>query len=180
MRPLATDELKKLFEKLSKYIGKNVEHLLKNPTEAHSFRLQKDRVYYVSESLIKASQSLPSDTVLSLGTCIGKFTKSKNFKLLITALDVIGKYALYKVWVKPSSEMQFLYGNNVPKSGLGRITDEVPQYGGVVVLSMNDVPLGFGVAAQSTAQCKELEPTGNVVLHQGDIGEYLRTEDDIY
>ena len=76
--------------------------------------------------------------------------------------------------------MSFLYGNNIPKSGLGRITDGVPQYGGVIVLSMSDVPLGFGVAAQSTEVCKELEPTGNVVLHQGDIGEYLRNEDDVF
>jgi 60S ribosome subunit biogenesis protein NIP7 len=76
--------------------------------------------------------------------------------------------------------MSFLYGNNIPKSGLGRITDNVPQYGGVVVLSMNDVPLGFGVAAQSTEVCKDLDPTANVVLHQSDVGEYLRNEDDIF
>ena len=31
---------------------------------------------------------------------------------------------------------------------------------------MNDVPLGFGVAAQSTAYVKELDPTANVILHQ--------------
>ena len=36
--------------------------------------------------------------------------------------------------------------------------------------------LGFGAAAQPTEYCKDLEPTGNVVLHQGDVGEYLRSE----
>ena len=45
-----------------------------------------------------------------------------------------------------------------------------------VVYSMADVPLGFGAAAQPTEYCKDLEPTGNVVLHQGDVGEYLRSE----
>ena len=72
--------------------------------------------------------------------------------------------------------MSFLYGNNVTKAGLARITDSTPQYGGVVVFSMADVPLGFGVAAQPTEYCKDLDPTGNVVLHQGDVGEYLRSE----
>jgi 60S ribosome subunit biogenesis protein NIP7 len=38
--------------------------------------------------------------------------------------------------------MGFLYGNNVVKSGLGRMTDGIPQYAGVVVYSMNDIPLG--------------------------------------
>jgi hypothetical protein len=162
----------------------------------------------------------------------------------------------YKVWVKPSSEMSFLYGNNVVKSGLGRMTEAIPRYAGVVVFSMNDVPLGessqssrakrpiiprrglvlgrvgrcritaghrdndsdqslshrrkrflpcrtehcsvwqsapdsragyvfvwscagFGIAAQPTEYCKDLEPSGNVVLHQGDIGEYLRTESEL-
>ncbi|GMH60155.1 hypothetical protein TL16_g02986, partial [Triparma laevis f. inornata] len=180
MRPLTEDEMRTMFQKLSTYIGKNIQHLLQNKTEAHAFRLLKDRVYYVSESLLKAAPNLPADTVLSIGTCMGKFTKGKKFKLHITSLDVLNRYALYKVWVKPSSEMSFLYGNNIPKSGLGRITDGVPQYGGVIVLSMSDVPLGFGVAAQSTEVCKDLEPTGNVVLHQGDIGEYLRNEDDVF
>jgi 60S ribosome subunit biogenesis protein NIP7 len=46
------------------------------------------------------------------------------------------------VWVKPQSEMSFLYGNNVAKSGLGRMTEGIPQYAGVVVYSMTDVPLG--------------------------------------
>jgi ribosome biogenesis protein Nip4 len=48
----------------------------------------------------------------------------------------------YKVWVKPSSEMSFLYGNNVVKSGLGRMTEGIPKYAGVVVYSMTDIPLG--------------------------------------
>ena len=46
-----------------------------------------------------------------------------------------------KIWVKPSSEMSFLYGNHILKSGLGRITDSTPQYQGVVVYSMSDLPL---------------------------------------
>ena len=108
----------------------------------------------VSENTLSCSAVPTTQPPYDIATCFSQLTS--------LAASLAGQ---------PSSEMQFLYGNNVPKSGLGRMTDEVPQYGGVVVLSMNDVPLGFGVAAQSTAQCKELEPTGNVVLHQGDIGE---------
>ena len=45
--------------------------------------------------------------------------------------------ALWQVWVKPSAEMQFLYGNHVLKNGLGRITEGTPSYTGVVVYSMS-------------------------------------------
>ena len=38
--------------------------------------------------------------------------------------------------------MSFLYGNNIPKSGVGRITDDTPQYAGVIVYNMSDVALG--------------------------------------
>ena len=107
------------------------------------------------------------------------FTKGGKFKLHITCLDYIAQYAKHKVWVKPSAEMSFLYGSNITKNGLGRMTDAVPQYGGVVVYNMSDVPLGFGVAAQPTEYCKDLDPGANVVLHQGDIGEYLRIEDGL-
>ena len=76
--------------------------------QAHAFRLLKDRVYYVSESLLKSAPNLPADTILSLGTCMGKFTKSKKFKLHITSLDVLNRYALYKVWVKVRPPSRFL------------------------------------------------------------------------
>ena len=88
-------------------------------------------------------------------------------------------FPLDRVWVKPSAEMAFLYGNHVPKQGLGRITEGTPQYAGVVVCSMRDVPLGFGVAGFSTEQCHLLEPTATVVLHQADVGEYIRSEAEV-
>ena len=43
---------------------------------------------------------------------------------------------------------------------------------------MNDMALGFGVAAKSTLQAKDMDPTGVVAFNQSDIGEYLRCEDD--
>lgn len=47
----------------------------------------------------------------------------------------------YKIWVKASAEQQFLYGNHVLKSGIGRMTENVEKYQGVVIYSMNDLPL---------------------------------------
>lgn len=79
---------------------------------------------------------------MAAGTCFGKFTKTKKFKLHVTCLDYLAQYARYKVWVKPGGEMSFLYGNHVAKAHLGRITESTPQYQGVVVFSMADVPLG--------------------------------------
>lgn len=34
--------------------------------------------------------------------------------------------------------------------GLARISEGCPQYAGIVVFNMNNVPLGFGITAQST------------------------------
>ena len=79
--------------------------------------------------------------------------------------------------MKPSSEMSFLYGNNVLKAGLGRITDGTSQNDGVVICSMSDMPLGFGICARSVADCKRASPMDIVVLHQADVGMYLRDED---
>lgn len=181
MRPLTEEETKTLFLKLSEYMGKNIERLINRSDERHCFRLIKDRVYYVSETLMKAATSINRDNLLHVGTCLGKFTKSGKFRLHITALEYLSQYSKYKVWVKTSAEMSFLYGNHVMKSGLARMTESTPQYAGVVVYNMADIPLGFGVAAQSTENCQSLDPTGNVVLHQADIGEYLRgLEDEIF
>ena len=79
-----------------------------------------------------ASLSLFYMISISLTTFIG-------FRPCLVALISPGQY---KVWVKPTSEMSFLYGNHIPKSGLGRMTDDTPQYAGVVVYNMSDVALG--------------------------------------
>ncbi len=117
------------------------------------------------------------ENLISLGTCFGKFTKKGSFRLHITALDYLAPYAQHKVWLKSSAEQQFLYGHNVAKSGLGRITEATDKYQGVVVYSMSDLPLGFGVAARATAGCRHADPMAIVCFHQADIGEYIRNEE---
>lgn len=72
-----------------------------------------------------------------------------------------------------------MYGNNVTKAGLGRISENTERYQGVVVYNMADIPLGFGVAARSTTECKLVDPLTIVCFHQSDIGEYIRSEEDL-
>ncbi|KAM8956257.1 60S ribosome subunit biogenesis protein NIP7 homolog isoform 2-T2 [Lycaon pictus] len=150
MRPLTEEETRVMFEKMAKY-----------------------------EKILKLAANISGDKLVSLGTCFGKFTKSHRFRLHITALDYLAPYAKYKVWIKPGAEQSFLYGNHVLKSGLGRITENTCQYQGVVVYSMADVPLGFGVAAKSTQDCRKVDPMAIVVFHQADIGEYVRHEETL-
>ena len=179
MRPLTDEETTAIVEKLSKYIGENVRQLIDRPDEVYCLRLHKDRVFYVSEKMMKAAAHIPRKDLISFGTCIGKFSKTQKFKMHVTALHVISPYAQHKIWVKPSAEQQFLYGNHVLKSGLARITENTQKYQGVVVYNMADVPLGFGLAAKSTADCRRMDPTGIVCIHQADCGEYLRDEDNL-
>jgi 60S ribosome subunit biogenesis protein NIP7 len=145
MRPLTEPETKTLFTKLASYIGRNITSLIDRPTDTHVFRLHKDRVYYVSSHIANLATSLPRQNLLSLGTCLGKFSKTGKFRLHVTALDFLAQHAMYKVWVKPNGEMPFLYGNHVLKAHVGRITQDTPEHQGVVVYSMSDIPLVYGL-----------------------------------
>ncbi|KOX74596.1 60S ribosome subunit biogenesis protein NIP7 like protein [Melipona quadrifasciata] len=107
------------------------------------------------------------DKLASIGTCFGKFTKSGKFRLHITALYHLAPY------------VQFLYGHHISKSGLSRITENTPQYQGVVIFSTNNIPLGFGVTAKSTMDCKYADPMATICFHQADVGEYIRSEDSL-
>ncbi|XP_037090464.1 60S ribosome subunit biogenesis protein NIP7 homolog [Pollicipes pollicipes] len=179
MRPLTADETKTFFEKVARYIGENIRLLLERPDGLYCFRLHKDRVYYMSETLMRHALSFPRHALISIGTCFGKFTKSGKFHLHVTALEFLAPYAQHKVWLKASAEQQFLYGHHVLKSGLARITENTSKYQGVVVYNMKDVPLGFGAGAKSTAECRHADPTAIVVFHQADIGQYIRSEDTL-
>jgi 60S ribosome subunit biogenesis protein NIP7 len=55
MRVLTDDETKSFFEKLAKYIGVNIKYLIERSDEPYVFRIIKDRVYYMSEKLMKLS-----------------------------------------------------------------------------------------------------------------------------
>jgi len=179
MKQLTDDRLRSVFEKLSKYIGANVKILIDRPDGAYCFRERKDRVYYLSEKLAGLASNVGPDHLLSVGTCFGKFTKSGKFLLHITSLNYLAPYAQHKIWLKSSAEQQFLYGNSVTKAGLGRITENTQKYDGVVVYSMSDIPLGFGVAGKSTTECKHADPMAIVCIHQADVGEYIRNEDTL-
>ena len=76
----------------------------------------------------KKAGNVARENLISLGTCFGKFTKTRKFRLHITSLDFLAPYASYKLWLKASAEQQFLYGHNVTKSGLGRITENTDKY----------------------------------------------------
>jgi 60S ribosome subunit biogenesis protein NIP7 len=150
MRPLTDTETKTLFDKLANYTGRSLTNLLtdtapaangKGSGDRYVFRIQKDRVYYVRESLANLATSVARDNLLSLGTCLGKFTKTGKFRLHITALDVIAPHARYKIWVKQNGEMPFLYGGHVVKAHVGRWSEDCPEHQGAVVLSMDDKPL---------------------------------------
>lgn len=102
-----------------------------------------------------------------------------QFRLTIHSLDLLTAHARNKIWLKPAAEMTFLYGNSVTKSMLARITENTKAGDGVVVLSMSDLPLGFGVAARSTQDCRKADTNSVVVHHQADNGEYLRNEEEL-
>lgn len=152
MRPLTEEETQSLFSKLANYTGRSLNQLIAPPPSSTStsasstpdryvFRLHGSRVYYMPLSLANLASSVARANLLSLGTCLGKFTKTGKFRLHITALDIIAPHARYKVWVKPNGEMPFLYGGHVVKAHVGRWSEDCPEHQGVVVYSMNDTPL---------------------------------------
>eukprot|EP00352_Strombidinopsis_acuminata_P005369 CAMPEP_0176355744 /NCGR_PEP_ID=MMETSP0126-20121128/13512_1 /TAXON_ID=141414 ORGANISM="Strombidinopsis acuminatum, Strain SPMC142" /NCGR_SAMPLE_ID=MMETSP0126 /ASSEMBLY_ACC=CAM_ASM_000229 /LENGTH=88 /DNA_ID=CAMNT_0017708523 /DNA_START=13 /DNA_END=276 /DNA_ORIENTATION=+ len=88
MRVLTEEETELFFEKLAKWLGSNIKFLIDN----------RERVYYLNSEVLKMASHVSKDDLLCAGTCFGKFTKSKKFKLNITCLDYLAKYAKYKVW----------------------------------------------------------------------------------
>jgi len=178
MRPLTDEETKVVFEKFYKYIGEKLKFLIEREDKSYVFRLHRNRVYFCDEELLKVASHFDRKYLISIGTCIGKFTKSNKFRILITSLDYLSKFAKNKIWLKPNGEQSFLYGNHILKSHVARITEDTSQYSGLIVFNINDMPLGFATSAKSTVQIKDLEPTAIVAFNQGDVGEYLRVEDE--
>lgn len=115
--------------------------LVEREDEAYCFRLHKNRVYYVSERLMKKATNVwrqvcagisplccPSATnsrrqrcmqvsrekLASLGVQIGRWTHSGKFRLGIGALDILAQHAKYKVRFSTCGGRQASCGNAAP------------------------------------------------------------------
>merc|ERR1712078_394764 len=94
MRDLTQEERRLVFEKLAKFLGPNLKLLVERPDdEPHVFRLHRERVYYMSESVLKKATHVKRKQLMCAGVCFGKFTHTRKFRLQITALDVLAKLA---------------------------------------------------------------------------------------
>ena len=135
--------------------------------------LNNQRVFLASEDLYKSSSQISRKDLVSFGEIIGKFTKNNNFKITITALHTFSKHALNKVWIKNSSEMNFVYENNSLKSHIHKISDNIPMNNGVFVYNQFDVPLGFGIIAINSSSYSKAHNNDIIILRRADNGEYL-------
>ena len=89
---------------IKSFRSENIKRLLERSDGKYQFILHKERVYYASEDIVKKAGSCARENLVSVGVCFGKFTKTKKFRLQITALDYLAPYAQFKVWLKASSE----------------------------------------------------------------------------
>src|SRR3546814_16357226 len=73
----------------SDLIGKNIKALIERKDEEYCFRLHKERVYYMPTSTMKKATNISRESLLSIGTCFGKFTHTRKFRLHVTCLDYL-------------------------------------------------------------------------------------------
>ncbi|CRG94864.1 large ribosomal subunit assembling protein, putative [Plasmodium gallinaceum] len=179
MRPLNDQETMIVFKKLAKFVGNNLLSMLSYNNEEYVFRLHKSNVYFVRADVAKQAESINKKSLISLGICLGKFTKANNFFIKITSISFLNEFCIHKIWLKESGEKNFLFGNNVLKSHLLKVSDNIKKGDGIIVLSGNDNPIGFGISTRNTQEIKILNVTDTILIHQGDVGEYLRSESTI-
>lgn len=184
MRNLTEKEMHAVFKKLAEYTGASLKDIIvasnSHKADRNVFRVSQQRVFLVRDSIAKFATSISRDKLLSLGTCLGRLTKSGRFRLHISALSLLAEYARHKIYIRPNGEMTFLYGSHVQMAHVGRWPQDCPAHQGVVICGMDDTPLGFGITANSTSDAKRLGPTGIACFRQADCGEYLRDEDNLF
>uniref|UniRef100_A0ACD5ZS22 Uncharacterized protein n=1 Tax=Avena sativa TaxID=4498 RepID=A0ACD5ZS22_AVESA len=159
MRPLDEKETTMVFEKLFKFTGPNLKHLLERPSAEGPTRSPA--------ATASASTRTASSTPPSRSSAVPPPSPAR-------ASPGSAPPSASSPTAEPSTSP-----NSVPKSALTRITENTKSGDGVVVMSMADVPLGFGVAARGAQDCRKADTNVVVVLHQSDAGEYLCKEEEL-
>jgi 60S ribosome subunit biogenesis protein NIP7 len=177
MRELKLDERIKVTKKLGTYIGDNVKNVI---DDRNMIFFHEQKVLLLPESVRRGAASVGRDNLAIAGTVLGRFTKGGSFRITVSCLNLLGPWAIHKVWIKHSAEMNFLYGNNAIKSHIFRISENVPMNAGVFVFNQNDVPLGFGITALTPQNYAKAKGYALAVLRQCDAGEYIRAERSVF
>lgn len=90
MRPLSDEEMRQFFEKLRVFLGDNLPLLIDRKDAPHTFRLIKDRVYYINEEHLKLATNISRENLMSIGVCFGKFTKSVSYIAAQSCIESLG------------------------------------------------------------------------------------------
>lgn len=172
MRALSEQEEEKVVGKLRLFVGDATKDLLSDKR----LHYNNQKILLITDGILKATSQLKRKEIISAGTIIGKFTKHDNFRITITALHALQEYALHRVWIKASAEMNFLYGNNALRSHVQKVSEDIPMNAGVFVYNHANTPLGFGILAVGPSSYAKARGGDIVVLQQADNGEYVRRE----
>ncbi|KAI5171551.1 60S ribosome subunit biogenesis protein NIP7 [Nematocida sp. LUAm3] len=174
MRELTKEETEKIEKKLRQYVGSNYSSMM-NPL--HKLVLNNQKVFYTSTELLKRAGVVGRENIMCIGTCLGRFTKTNQFRIKITALPLIALYRVNTVKVKTSCEMGVLYGNHVQRCHLFGMPTDIHKNSGVLLTTQYDIPLGFGVMTKGGTEIVSGDRSAVIVIRQGDTGEYLRGEE---
>lgn len=60
------------------------------------------------------------------------------------------------------------------------MSEGIPDNAGVVIVSADDQPVGFGVTTKSGNEALNSDPASKIVIHQADVGEFLRDQDTMF
>ena len=173
MRDITQKEAEKIHRKLISFIGEvNLSHFI----STNSLKLHNQNIYLVSATLLKAISNIPKPNIHHIGLMIGRITKTGNFYLHCSALKEMDRWCIHKVWVKKSAEMNVLYGNNILKSHISKISDDLKANTSLIIYNEADVILGFGITTKDSAGIDRLPGSSIAAIVQSDNGVYLREE----
>ena len=73
----ALQETKSVFEKLHKFLGKNLKNLVERTDDDHVFRLHKNRIFYVREGLLRRATNV---SARSTSKSVTSHSSSRNMQ----------------------------------------------------------------------------------------------------
>mmetsp|Transcript_27925 Transcript_27925/g.68116 ORF Transcript_27925/g.68116 Transcript_27925/m.68116 type:complete len:179 (-) Transcript_27925:2373-2909(-) len=176
MRELKFEEGRLFLSKLIKFQGQKILNFLKaNLGFFKVFRLQKKRIFFCSFSLYVRATNFSKKKTGSLGICIGRFTKIKKFKFLISFVNLLLKNKnLLSVIINEHGEKVFLQGEHLSKENLIKISKKFSKNNCFLILNKKNIPLGFGESIKNSLFIEKTKKKDILIINQGDTGLYIR------
>lgn len=130
--------------------------------------------FKVSENMYRIFKKISKHRMpYCLGIYIARYFRN-HYELSLESLKLVAPYTDKKIWINENGEKFFIYGRDIFKNSIAKISPNVKTNEKIIVLNLKNEPLGIGILKIPPKNFEKISDKKVVLENVADVGWYIR------